>query len=98
MPNFAWTGHGASGKTINGVMTATSPGAVATTLNGSGTIPLTIRPTIEAATSSSKKDNGFTIFKPTVQHTDLLLFSRQMHTLLKAGVPIVRALVGKNPP
>ena len=29
-----------------------------------------------------------------VSHIDLLLFSRQMHTLLKSGVPIMRALAG----
>jgi hypothetical protein len=28
------------------------------------------------------------------RHIDVLLFSRQMHTLLKAGVPIMRALAG----
>lgn len=93
MPNFAWTGRDSSGKTVSGVMTSTSPGAVAMTLNGNGTTPLSIRPTTEAATDI-KKDNGFTIFKQKVQHTDLLLFSRQMHTLLRAGVPIVRALAG----
>jgi len=36
--------------------------------------------------------------KPITQK-DLILFSRQMHTLLKAGVPIMRALTGlQNPP
>ena len=32
--------------------------------------------------------------QPRVQAVDLLLFSRQLHTLLKAGVPILRALAG----
>lgn len=31
---------------------------------------------------------------PKVSHQDLMLFSRQLHTLLKAGVPILRALTG----
>jgi len=34
------------------------------------------------------------LFKHKVTHIDLLLFSRQMHTLLKSGVPILRALNG----
>jgi MSHA biogenesis protein MshG len=34
------------------------------------------------------------LFKPKVQHVDILLFSRQIHTLLKSGVPIMRALSG----
>ena len=32
--------------------------------------------------------------QPRVQPVDLLLFSRQLHTLLRAGVPILRALAG----
>ena len=32
--------------------------------------------------------------QPRVQAVDLLLFSRQLHTLLRAGVPILRALAG----
>ena len=35
-----------------------------------------------------------TLFKQKITHIDLLLFSRQMHTLLKSGVPIMRALNG----
>jgi MSHA biogenesis protein MshG len=34
------------------------------------------------------------ITRPKVGLLDLMLFSRQMHTLLKAGVPILRALAG----
>ena len=34
------------------------------------------------------------LFAPKIQHADILLFSRQIHTLLKAGVPIMRALAG----
>jgi MSHA biogenesis protein MshG len=39
---------------------------------------------------------GFEIklFKQKVEHMDVLLFSRQIHTLLRAGVPIMRALAG----
>ena len=37
---------------------------------------------------------NITLGKPKVGHIDLLLFSRQLHTLLKAGVPILRALAG----
>jgi MSHA biogenesis protein MshG len=34
------------------------------------------------------------LFKQKVEHMDVLLFSRQIHTLLRAGVPIMRALAG----
>ena len=38
--------------------------------------------------------SGCALRKPRVKAVDLLLFSRQMYTLLKAGVPILRALAG----
>ena len=32
--------------------------------------------------------------KPAIQPVDMLVFTRQLHTLLKSGVPILRALAG----
>lgn len=34
------------------------------------------------------------VFKEKISHEDLALFTRQLNTLLKAGVPIMRALLG----
>jgi MSHA biogenesis protein MshG len=96
MARFAWTGHASTGAT-SGVIDAASANAVADTLLGRGITPLTI----EASSASTLPDRQALAlpawrgwFAPRVQPVDLLLFSRQLNTLLRAGVPILRALAG----
>lgn len=93
MANFAYKGRDAGGKLIEGVLEGASSSGVADLLLGRGITPVSI-----AETSVSLKANGdgggLSLFKPKVQHVDILLFSRQIHTLLKSGVPIMRALAG----
>lgn len=90
MANFAYTGRDAAGKLIEGVLDGISAGSVADMLLGRGVTPLSIKET----RAGPKSAGHFTLFKPKVEHVDVLLFSRQIHTLLKAGVPIMRALGG----
>jgi MSHA biogenesis protein MshG len=90
--NFAYKGRDAGGKLVEGVLEGTSAGGVADLLLGRGVTPLAISET--QAKPQAAGGGGVTLFKPRVQHNDILLFSRQIHTLLKAGVPIMRALNG----
>ncbi|KAB2912866.1 MAG: type II secretion system F family protein [Dechloromonas sp.] len=92
MANFAYKGRDAGGKLVEGVLEGASAGGVADVLLGRGVTPLAISETTGKAKGSG--DIQVTLFKPRVQHVDILLFSRQIHTLLKAGVPIMRALNG----
>ena len=91
MPTFAYKGRDAAGKLIEGVIEEASSGHVADLLLGRGVTPVNIQETRAKAKSAG---GGLTLFAPKVQSMDVLLFSRQMHTLLKAGVPIMRALGG----
>ena len=95
MPNFAYRGRNGAGDIVQGIMEGATAGAVADLLFGSGVTPMEIKPT-EA--SAGKADSGaginIQLFKQKVEHMDVLLFSRQIHTLLRAGVPIMRALAG----
>ncbi|WP_412479293.1 type II secretion system F family protein [Azonexus sp. IMCC34839] len=91
MANFAFRGRDAGGKLIEGVLEGATAGNVADLLLGRGVTPLSITETKAKAASVA---SGITLFRPRVQHIDILLFSRQIHTLLKAGVPIMRALTG----
>ena len=93
MANFAYKGRDAGGKLIEGVLEGASAGGVADLLLGRGVTPVSIRET-STKSSVSSGGGGINLFKPTVQHVDILLFSRQLHTLLKSGVPIMRALSG----
>lgn len=92
MPAFAYKGRNSGGQLIEGVLEGASSGAVADVLLGLGLTPVEIRETKTKTTKATA--GGITLFKPKVTQIDLLLFSRQLHTLLKAGVPIMRALGG----
>lgn len=94
MAHFAYKARDTGGRLIEGVLEAASSGAAADVLIGQGAVPLEIRERAAAAKSAGKAAPGLALFKPKVGHIDLLLFSRQLHTLLKAGVPILRALAG----
>lgn len=93
MPNFAYKGRDAAGKLVEGVLDGQSAGGVADVLLGRGITPLSIGE-IKGKFASTAAIGEITLFKPKVEHVDILLFSRQLHTLLKAGVPIMRALAG----
>ncbi|WP_374377116.1 type II secretion system F family protein [Dongia sp.] len=92
MPYFAYKARDAGGKLIEGVLEGASSGGVADLLLGRGVTPVSIEET--RARGQGSGNAVLTLFKPRVQHVDILLFSRQIHTLLKAGVPIMRALNG----
>lgn len=92
MPAFAYKGRNSGGQLIEGVAEGANSGAVADILLGQGLVPVEIR---ESKAASGKAASiEITLFKPRVTHIDIMLFSRQIHTLLKAGVPIMRALGG----
>ena len=92
MPEFAYRGRNASGELVSGVLEGASSSAVADQLFGTGITPVHIDQAGVAAAAASESKLGFGARK--VSLSDLMVFSRQMHTLLKAGVPIVRALAG----
>jgi MSHA biogenesis protein MshG len=93
MPNFAYKGRNAGGQLVEGVLEGATSGAVADIMLGQGLVPVEIRES-KASAAKSSASAGIVLFKPKVTHIDILLFSRQIHTLLKAGVPIMRALGG----
>ena len=102
MPRFAYTGRAASGA-VSGELDGADASAVAALLQSRGVTPLQIvagRGGIAAASPRGGAAAGgaaLTLpkwFEPPVQPADLMMFSRQLHTLLRAGVPILRALAG----
>jgi MSHA biogenesis protein MshG len=96
MLNFAWTGHTPQGP-ASGVIEAPSATAAAEVLIGRGITPLTIEAAAAPAGAAGQPLARLLparLFEPRVQPVDLLIFSRQINTLLRAGVPILRALAG----
>jgi len=90
MPAFSYRGRNAAGEIVSGVIEGANAGVVADLLFGSGITPTEIRP----GPVSAQMDAGRGFFAPKIRHVDILLFTRQLYTLMKAGVPIMRALVG----
>jgi MSHA biogenesis protein MshG len=94
MANFAYRGRNGAGEIVQGTMEGATAGAVADQLSGTGVTPMEIKPTSAATKSDGGSPISLKMFEPKVEHMDVLLFSRQIHTLLRAGVPIMRALAG----
>src|SRR5205085_1794746 len=92
MAEFAYRARNATGELVVGVLEGPSSGAVADQLFSTGITPVHIEEARAAAAKSS--ETKLTLGARKVGLADLMVFCRQMHTLLKAGVPIVRALTG----
>ena len=99
MPQFAYQGRNARGELVKGVLEGADSGAVADQLFNTGITPVHIGETAAAAGGGAGGAAAGSVWQmrfgeAKVELSDLMLFSRQMHTLLKAGVPIVRGLAG----
>ena len=92
MPLFAYKARNARGESVKGQIEAANPDVVASQLINSGITPLEINET-EATTNHLEELWARLASKePTLD--DLILFCRQMYTLNKAGVPILRGITG----
>lgn len=88
MPIFEYKGRTDDGMMVTGTQEATDLDAL-----GSALIISKITP-IEIKQKSASAEVAFNLFEEKVTSLDVMLFSRQMYTLLKAGIPIMRALTG----
>ena len=94
MPQFAYQGRNARGELVKGVLEGASSSAVADQLFNTGITPVHIDAAPAGGGAAPGEGLRFSFGEPKVDLADLMLFCRQMHTLLKAGVPIVRGLAG----
>lgn len=93
MPFFAYKGRNAQGELMQGVLEAVDSGGVADQLFNTGVTPVEIVPTSKPVIRS--ESNWWAqLTEEKVRSIDVQLFSRQLYTLLKAGVPIMRGLAG----
>ena len=94
MPFFSYKARNASGELLTGVMEGADSGAVADQLFSTGATPVEILVTKKAATTGADIGWWQKLTEKKVSSMDVQLFSRQLYTLLKAGVPIMRGLAG----
>ncbi|VAW76249.1 MSHA biogenesis protein MshG [hydrothermal vent metagenome] len=91
MPAFKYKARGHRGDAIEGVIEAPSTDVAATRLIEGGLTPIDISAYQEkVGLGGDLKD----LFPPKIELLDLVQFSRQMYSLMKAGVPILSALHG----
>jgi MSHA biogenesis protein MshG len=97
MAQFAYKARDSAGHLLEGVLETADSGAAASELFRRGVTPVDITPAhapAKPAESDVVKPPSASLFRERITPLDLIMFSRQMYTLLKAGVPIMRALGG----
>lgn len=97
MPVFAYKGRSnRGGELVQGTLEGMDSGVIADQLLNTGITPTEIKLTHGARTSKANQPSLWQRLsqEKKVDAQELMLFSRQMYTLLKAGVPIMRALAG----
>lgn len=92
MPFFVYTARNARGESLDGRVEAMSVDAVASQLLKSNITPINIREEKQEADLLKKINAWLKTRKPKLD--DLIFFARQLYTLMKSGVPIIRALNG----
>jgi MSHA biogenesis protein MshG len=92
--NIAFKGRNGRGELVEGIVDAASSDAVAAQLMAGGVVPVSIEPTSEAASVATGGNWMQALLARPITGEDTLVLTRQLYTLQKAGVPILRALAG----
>lgn len=93
MTAYAYKGRNTRGELVRGTLESSDSNAAADQLFNNGITPLEIN--VARGALKLPSDGWLArFFEPKIKLVDIMLFSRQMYTLLKAGVPILRALAG----
>jgi type IV pilus assembly protein PilC len=85
MAKFSYSAMNAQNKRMTGIVEATSRDAASKALEKQGLRPIGLK-------EENPKKGGFSLFKPKVKSKDLVVFTRQLSTMVSAGVPLLRAL------
>lgn len=91
MARFSYTGREPNGNLTSGVLDALDESTAVRMLRARNVIPINISVTEGEERLQSDKIG---IFTPMVSLSDLVLFCRQMYSLTKAGIPILRSVSG----
>ncbi|MGY6588108.1 MAG: type II secretion system F family protein [Wenzhouxiangella sp.] len=90
MSRYAWQGRNARGQLVSGQVDADDVDRVADQLLKLDITPISINPAAKPEEQPPSLAARLGLDKPTLN--DLILFSRQMYTMTKAGVPLIQGL------
>ncbi|QEP44842.1 type II secretion system F family protein [Ectothiorhodospiraceae bacterium BW-2] len=94
MPHYGYRARGRGGEMVSGEIEGASVDAVATLLRNQGSTPITITEIELASRGPGLSEWLEKLNQKRPQLDDLVLFCRQMYSLSKAGVPIIRGISG----
>ena len=89
MPLFFYKGRDSQGNSVKGELDTTSKEAAVDLVMQKGILPLEITEKIAAS-----KFDFSSVFASQVKPSDLIIFTRQIYSLTKAGIPLLRAING----
>lgn len=103
MAIYKWRGRNALGEVVTGQLEAMTEGGVVEQLRVLDVVPVHIAVSAETTAASTDSTDSWLAkadrwlvraTREPVETEDIVVFSRQMYSLDKAGVPILRALAG----
>lgn len=95
MAKFAYKARGANGDLTSGTLEAVDQNTAAQILFNRSVTPIEIKLQTDASASDGKDtDEAISFWVRNVSLEDLVIFSRQMYSLSKSGIPILRAVNG----
>ena len=90
MPNFRYKARNDQGRLVEGVIESESPSIAAQIIHSRGMIPVSIEKAVINSDNLKQINHWLALNKLSI--SDLMLFSRQMYSLTKAGVPLIRSI------
>jgi MSHA biogenesis protein MshG len=93
MAAFEYQGRNAQGQSATGRVDAVNLDAVASLLIERGITPITIKPAA-AASGAANIDINALLGGNRVTPVDLIMFARQMFTITRSGIPLIRGIRG----
>ena len=90
---FTYRGKDSRGAVQQGSLAAPSVDAVASDLMRRGITPLTIKEVQQSDSLIARLEKS-PLFRKKISLDELIVFSRQMHALTKAGIPLIRTMRG----
>ena len=88
---YAYTGRDSTGKVVKGRVDAPGEASVTSRLRTMGIAPISIQQ-VSAGSGLNREISMGGLFDKRVSMKDLAVMSRQMATMIGAGLPLLRAL------
>ncbi|PHR86444.1 MAG: MSHA biogenesis protein MshG [Moritella sp.] len=90
MPNFTYKGRDSQGNAVSGKQEAQNQDALVQSLMAKGITPTDIK----VVSSSGNNIDLSQLLTPKIPLAELVIFARQMYSLTRAGIPMIRAIKG----